>query len=126
MSSHYPFCAEERWLGRHAAIALMTPARRARVAAQQAAVNSRTKSEAPKPAKPASPMQPNPQAPASGTRGHAAVDREIPRRRASRARTVDKVEEAAESASDMFARVPACRPRAATRRWDRCRMSRAS
>ena len=110
MSSHYPFCAKAVLAGRLAAMALLTPAAARAQTAQQAAVNAGAKAEAPKPEAGKSDAARPAEAPTTGTAGNAAVQAN-PAQKSIAARAVDKVKEAAKSASDMFSRVPCLPPK---------------
>jgi lysophospholipase L1-like esterase len=105
MSSHYPFHARTMLaVAALAASALLMPgAARAQLAQQQAAVGDGARKEAPKSeaAKPA-------EAP---TTGAASAVQSNPAQKSIAARAVDKVREAAKSASDIFARVPCLPPK---------------
>jgi lysophospholipase L1-like esterase len=104
MSSHYPFHVRTAFaVAALAAAALLTFGPAHAQLAQQAAVGVGVRTEAPKTdgAKPA-------EAP---TTGAASAAQGNPAQRSIAARAVDKVKEAAKSASDIFARVPCLPPK---------------
>ena len=130
MSSHYPFRAQAvlAVAALAAAVWLAPVAARAQLA-QQAAVGDGAKAEAPKeapkseaPKSEASKSEASKseagkaeaakpaEAPATGAGGNPAAQGN-PAQKSIAARTVDKVKEAAKSASDMFARVPCLPPK---------------
>ena len=104
MSSHYPFHARTLLaMAALAAAALLVPGPARAQLAQQAAVGDGARTEAPKSeaAKPA-------EAP---TTGAASAVQGNPAQKSIAARAVDRVREAAKSASDIFARVPCLPPK---------------
>ena len=108
-----------------AATVLLTPASIVPVqaqAAQQATLSDAAKADAIK-AEAAKPQA----VPAPGAGNVAAVDASNPSaQKGLTGKAIDRVKEVAKSAGDIFSRVPCLPSKGGGRRWERCRVSRAS
>ncbi len=101
--------------------AAVTPARAQ--AAQQAALSNGAKSGSDK----SDSVKPAPETDKAAAGNVASVDQADPLQQKSLTdKAIDRVKQAAKSASDIFNRVPCLPPKGAPSRWDRCRMWRAS
>src|SRR5439155_23970032 len=110
MSSHRPFHGHAALaVAALAAAVLLTPGGARAQTAQQATLSDGAKAEAPKPEAGKSEAAKPAEAPATGAGSNTATQGQ-PGQKGIAARTVDKVKEAARSASDMFARVPCLPP----------------